>query len=805
MIKVFVHELRQALRSLASHPGFPMLVVGVLAAGLSCVIFILVMINGLLIRPLPFSRPDQLLQAGVFETHRTAQSTSGVNDDDFGQIQQRLNDVADVASYSNALIRLSDMERPEIYEGSIVSTNLFHVLRVAPALGRGFVDDDGREGAPSVAILSYRVWQDRYNGDPAIVGRQLHVNSRASTVVGVMPMEFGYPGSEALWIPAQLIQGKNIVAANWGMNILMRRAPGASTAAVKAAMDAWFADAARAEPAHFHNMHAVVEPLGHDSPRDRLFFSLTFAAAILVLLIACANAANLLLIRTLGRRQELAVRVALGASCSRLVLQLLLQSFLLSIAASAIALPVAAFVAAWQESVSSQSTSHPPWQHFSLDTNIALFVVAITFLTTAAAGLLPALQAGREAVAQPLRDRTRNVAGGSFGRISRILVIGQIALSCVLLISVGTMVRAIAAIENADFGIDESHLLSAKFDLTTDAYPTAADQLRLFETITDRVRADAEVVDASVGQIMPGVWSDTRDVAPAGSAIGDGVLPHMYYGAVDDHCLGTYGMALREGRFFDSRDTANSELVAVVDRRFAEQFGNNASVLGRQFRIDPSDADGATVTVVGVTESLGLVSPQEPRYPSMLVPLRQSPNVYGIIAIRTHGDANAYAPRLREIMRTIDADTPLYAVGDYAKFNHRNTANERQNAQWFGISGLIALAIAGVGLYGVMAFTVGQRTREIGVRRALGAPTALILGNLFKRSAWQLVVGIALGFLFGIPFAHLLARYSGSIEVRDPLVEVTVFLVLMLAAALAVIVPAHRALRVDPIEALRHE
>jgi putative ABC transport system permease protein len=800
-----LHELRRALRTIVREPAHSALVVGVLAAGLTCVFFMVVMINALVIRPLPFPAPDELLGAGVIENHGSGPVDSGVNDDDFLQIRHQLAGVADVASYSSALIRLSDGDRPEIYDGSIVSTNLFHVFAVSPLLGRDFATGDGSVGAPAVAILSYRVWQDRYVGDPSIVGRHIRVNSRAAAVIGVMPSDFGYPGSEALWIPAQLIAGKSTIAADWGINIVMRRAPGVSSAAVKAAAQLWFNEAAHANPNHFRNSHVVVEPLTHYSERDRLFYTLAFAMVILVLLIACANAANLLLIRTLGHRPGLAIRVALGASRRQLVVHLLMQSLLLSAAASAIALPLAVFGASRQEEVFARLTSHPPWQHFTLDWNIVLWVFATTLLTTGAASLMPALHASREAGAAPLRDGSRSVTGGSFARASRWLVTGQIALSCVLLISVGTMVRAIAAIEHADLGINENHLLSAKFDLTLDAYPTPSDQLRLYEKLSNRLRDDGDVVDASIGQIMPGQWSDTREVAPAGAAIAGGNLPHMYYGAVDEHSLRTYGIALREGRFFSVNDTAESTPVAVVDRRFVEEFGNGASVLGRQFRIDPSDTDGATVTVVGVTESLGLVTAQETRYPSMLVPLRQSPNIYGIVAVRTRGEPNAFAPRLREIMRSIDADTPLYHVGDYKKFNRLSSRNERQNARWFGIAGLIALLIAGVGLYGVMAFTVGQRTREIGVRRALGAPAAKILGDLFQRNAWQIAVGVLFGLALGVPFAGLLTRYSGSIHVHDPRIELAVILVVILAAAVAVLVPARRALRVDPIEALRHE
>ncbi|QBB69112.1 FtsX-like permease family protein [Pseudolysobacter antarcticus] len=801
-------ELKHAARGIATRPAFSALVIGVLAAGLTCVIFMLAMINGF-VRPPPFNAPDQLLKAGLVEKNGHEQfnnaDLSVGNDNDFLQIRRQLKGIAEVASYTTAVIRLSDLDRPEVVEGGINTTNLFHVFGVAPMLGRDFVDDDGREGSPAVAMLSYRLWQSRYGGDPAIIERQIRVDSHAANIIGVMPENYGYPGKEALWIPAVLGEGKNLVAADWGMKIVLRRMPGIDDAAIQNALDSWFADAVRAEPHRLQNQHAVIAAFTHYSPRERLFFTLAFVAVMLVLLVACANAANLLLTRTLARRQELGVRIALGASRSRIVLQLLMQSLLLSLIAAAIAVPLAVIGAVWQESTWLQSDAHAPWQHFSLDSSSVLFAIGATLISALLCGLLPALHASNTLTAGPLRDAAPSVVGGSFARVSRILVIGEIALSCVLLISVGTMLRAITAVEHAHLGIDEQHLLSAKFDLTKSTYPSNNDQLRLYEKLTQRLRDDANVVDASVGQIQPGVWSDTLDVAPDSAPIGDHVLPPMYYGAVDDHSLSTFGIHLQEGRFFDSRDRADSEQVAVVDRRFVERLGDGASVLGKRFRIDSSDPSMRTVTVVGVVETLTLTTPQEPKFPSMLVPLRQAPNVYGIVTVRTRGNAKSYTPRLTEIMHGIDPDIPLYGVGDYAKYNHRNTTNERQTLQWFAISGLIALLIASAGLYGVMAFSVGQRTREIGVRRALGAPQWRILRSVFARAAAQVGIGLALGLGMGIPFARMLTRYSQTVAVHDPLMVLGVLCMLLLTAAFAVIVPARRALRVDPMIALRHE
>jgi putative ABC transport system permease protein len=305
---------------------------------------------------------------------------------------------------------------------------------------------------------------------------------------------------------------------------------------------------------------------------------------------------------------------------------------------------------------------------------------------------------------------------------------------------------------------------------------------------------------------LPGTnFNETRDVLLAGAVAGDGALPQSQYGAVDDHFLGAYGIGLQQGRFFDSRDRADGARVAVVDQHFAERFGGDKDVLGRQFRVDPRDSKGATVTVIGVIGALKLAAPGDVAQPAMLVPLRQDPFRVASIGVRTRGDALAFAPRLNDVMREVDADTPLYWVRDYAGVIHSGTAGERDVAQAFSVFGVLALMLAGAGLYGVVAFSVGQRTREIGVRRALGAPDAQVLGSLFARTLAQLGIGLALGLATGIPLARMLTSSMQSIEVGNTTVVLSALGALILAAIAAVIVPARRALRVDPTVALRHE
>ncbi|HSE12713.1 MAG TPA: ADOP family duplicated permease [Rudaea sp.] len=803
---VLLQELRHGARAILARPAFSALVVGVLAAGLACVVFMLALLDGFVLRPLPFAAPERLYQAG-FLGDGDLGDLFPVSDQDLIAIRRRLAGSADVAGAARSTINLSDLDRPERYNGAHVSANLFRVLGVAPILGRDFVDADEQPGAPPVAMLSYDLWQNRYGGDRGVVGRVIRVDARPATVIGVMPRDFSYPRSEQIWVATTLAEAAT--RDEYGYWVVLRRHADVTAAAIGSAIAGWFDDAARNDPERLRGQRAGVEPLATMvmDRTTRSLLGMMLAAVFMVLLIACANATNLLLTRTLGRRSELAVRVALGASRTRLIADLLGQSLLLSLLATAVALPLAQVGLRWQQALLRESDFTLAWLHFDVDGTVALLALAAALLTAFCSGVLPALHAGNAAPSLGLQDaNARSVGSAGFARISRVIVIGEVALSCALVVCVGTLARGIAALEHADLGIDTNHLLTARILLPTRAYPTGADQVRLYERIGARLREDAGVVDASLGTALPGTYyNEQHDVLPAGAAPGDAELPQTRYAAVDDHFPGAWGVSLQAGRFFDARDSSDGARVAVVDRRFVERYGDGKPVLGRQFRLDPRDPQGRTVTVIGVIGAVALDAPGNAPLPTLLVPLRQSPFNRASIAVRTRGDALAFAPHLGEVMRAVDADTPLYWVRDYAAILKSMSFGERTVVRSFAAFGAVALLLAGAGLYGVMAFAVAQRTREIGVRRALGASPWSVLRNLFARNFAQLAIGLAIGLAAGMLFSRQLSASLRTIEPGGATVVLGALLVLAGAAALAVIVPARRALRVDPMTALRHE
>lgn len=803
-MNAILHEMRDAGRGLLAKPGFSILVVAVLASGLACVLFMMVIIQGLVIRPLPFPAPEQLLHLGFLKTDR-ADRLSGVGTHDLLAWQQRLHEVADVAAYQQQTINLSDGNRAERYAGASISSNLLRVLGVPAQLGRTFADADGKPGAETMVILSDAVWRQRYNADPAIIGRLIRMNAESARIIGVMPADFSYPSREMLWTPARLDPG----AAredddDWVVVARLHAAAGMPL--LRTALDSWYADAKAEAPRYFEMRSVGIEPLAEQiiSRNTRKTFKVMMIAVVLVLLVACANAANLILSRTLARRQELAVRSALGASRMRLAVHLLSQSLLLSLIAAAVALPLGWAAADWVDRVFRGSEEGPPhWMHFGVDAQLLGFTVLAALLTGLLTGILPALRAGSD-VNTTLRDDSRSVAGGAFARVSRGLVVGEVAVSCVLLVAAAVMLRGIDQFESADFGIRTGNLLTARVGLSESKFPGADAQLAVFDRLVDKLRSEPGIIDAAVGTTLPGLLASDRRVLRDGASPDDAQTV-VYSGSIDDRFASTYELTLEEGRFFDASDRADSPPVAVVDRTFAEKLGNGESVLGRRFRLDPDNAEGALVTVVGVIRRLQLDDLDDPVRPALLRPLRQQPERFVSLAMRTEADPLSFAPRFSEILREVEPDTPAYWVRSYDQVMREATFGEHILARLFLVFAAISLFLAGAGLYGVIAFSVRQRTREIGVRRALGAPTRRVLLDLLARSAWQIGLGLVIGLVLAWPFARALISSLNGFSADDPQVYLLVLGILVLAALIAILIPARRALRVDPLVALRHE
>jgi putative ABC transport system permease protein len=798
-------ELRSAWRGLRMRPAFSALVVGVLAVGLGCVLFVGGMINGLMIEPFPFPQPDRLFDAGMIDNDDPPDASrfNLIDAPTLLEWREHVGASAQLAAVGQRTINLSDGERPERFDGAAVSANFFEVLGVRPVLGRGFALEDERPGAETVVIVSDRVWRERFLADPRIIGREVRVNARPARVVGVMPPGFSYPYREAVWIPATLARD----AADEEFRVVLRTADGVAPAAVQAALDGWFAMALQRDPVR---MRSEARAVGVQSltrvfvdPQTRSIFWTMAAAVILVLAIACANATNLLLTQIATRQQELWLRGALGASRTRLVLHLLTQSLMLSGIALLLALPLAQFlIDATLHAFDSAGDGGPPgWMNFDLDARMLGFAAAAALATALATALLPALRAGA-----PAEHATggRVQSGRGFARISRILVIGEVALSCALLIAAVVMMQAVIRLNQFDLGFDTSRLLTARIALFDRGYPDVSAVQTYMRRLGERLRAEPGVEAVTFSSSLPGLMGENIDVLERGMPRPATGLDDVGYSAVDEHFSPTLGLGLIEGRMLQSGDFEPEAATILVDENFARRYRRDGSIVGRSFLLEGGRTGPREATVVGVVRSIQMDDIDDPIEPSVLEPMRHPPRYFSVL-VRTRGAPADQIDALMGAVADVDPDTPAYWVRGYDAVLNEAMIGVRMLGRIFSGFGMVALALASAGLYGVVAFAVAQRTREIGLRRALGSPDARVLGSVAGRSLWQIGIGLALGLGLGIPFAQLLATPLAHVVAVEAPALVAVVAVLALVALLAVWIPARRALRVDPMTALRHD
>jgi len=796
-------ELRHAARRLLSRPGYTALSLAVLGLGLAAMLFLLGAVNGMVLEPLPFPEADRLVAIGY-----ERDSGIGIGDldsADYATLKRELRGVDAFAVYGEATVNLSLDSGPVRYDGVLISAELLPLLGVRPILGRAFGAEDDQPGAPLTVLLGERVWRNAFGADPAVIGKPVRANGEAATIIGVLPADFAFPRIGQVYVPRRLAPGDE-----FGAETVARLAPGVGLAQLRAELTT-VAERLGAELSGQRDERRVIaKPL-----KFRLVNELTrglvwmmFSAGVLVLLLACANVANLQLAQGLARSRELAIRSALGASRGRLLRELLAESLLLSLTAAAIALPLAHLGGQWVLDVLVANDDAPAYYvQFGIDARMAGFAVLAALLSTFLVGWIPAWRASKADVQQALRDGDKGSAGGGFARFVRGLVVAEIALTVVLLVGAGMFIRGLNQVLAFDHGtsVDPQRILTGRVAVFREQYPTPEAQAQFFERVVQRLRSDAEVEAASVATALPGTMSGGGDfVAAAGEAKPAGGHPFAIVGHVDEHFAEVYGLRLLQGRFIEARDTADAERVAVVDQRLAQALWPGRDALGQTLIVDPQ-GEPERLRVIGVVAGLHLEDADDPVRPTFLVPFRQYPARFATIAVRPRGDALAFAPQLAAAVRAEDADTPVYWLRTQQKAMEMARVGVVVLTQVFGAVGGLALLLAAAGLYGVLAFAVTQRTREIGIRRAIGASHGGIVASVGQRVLWQVALGLGLGVLCGLPWSKLLENDVLRTRGLDIAVFGSVLLLVIAVAVLASLVPLRRALRVDPIIALRYE
>jgi predicted permease len=806
-MEALAQDLRHAFRQLGRRPGFTAIAVLSLAIGIGGNAIIFAFFDGFVLHPFAYREPDRVVTFGSTFPRMSSEESfiEAISRPEFLDIKSART-IGSIAAFDAGNRNISGGDRPERVMTALAVTDLFGPFGVQPALGRGFTDHELAQG-PEVAVISYRLWQGRFGGDPNIVGRSVKVNGRPTTVVGVMPPELLILGTD-LWLPEPMDP------LDWPRNrrqltLIARLAPGATLEeanAELAAIAARTTAAHGAEFAEYEGWRLTATPWAEALMRDvRPAARLLIGAVGLVLLIACANLSNLLLARSSTRQREMAVRLALGAARSRIARHLLAEVALLAIAGLGAGLLLAQVGLPALVSV-------VPTQLNSLGVTAAInfrvlgWAAAMAIGSAALVALLPVFQSTRTSPQEALKSDGRGATAGRVPlRLRHSLIVAEISLSVILLVGAGLFVRSFAKLQNVEPGFDPRHVLTMRMTVPPEKYRGAAVN-EFFQQVIDRLEQTPGVRAVSAASQFPpqGVFSTAFRLDPMG---GPGeTIPMSQITAASATHFATLGVPLVAGRVFANTDRSNTPFVAIVNQAFVSKFLPGNDALGRRLSIGSSDRPSPLMEIVGIVANTQNRDMRNAPSPEIFVPLhQQSLNNQLFLLVRADGDPAAMLPTVRRQLASVDPDQPVYNVQTLEEAVSAANFRNRFSMILFAIFAFVALSLTTIGIYGVMSYAVGARTQEIGVRLAVGADGRdviwLVLRQVLKLTVIGLVVGLA-----GVGAASGAIRRSlFEVQPLDPVTLGSAAAVLGCVALIAGWVPAWRASRVDPLTALHYE
>ena len=810
-----MQDLRFALRLLIKDKWFTAVAVIALALGIGVNATVFTFVNAVLIRGLPFNEPDRILVIATRDARGRDRSASYP---DFQDWRAATNTFASLSGFSGSTMNLSDQGRtPERFQGPYISANAFKSIGQAPLLGRDFLPEDDRPGAAAVVLLGNGVYKNRYGSDPAVLGRTIKVNEVPATVIGVMPEGFKFPNNADLWVPlAQMPRLTEQKRDAPGIEVFGRLADRVTLAQAQSEMDTIARKLAGDYPDTNKDITVRVMTFNArvNGGQIRLIFLSLMGAVGFVLLIACANVANLLLARSAGRAREMSVRISLGASRWRIVRQLLVESVLLSIVAGLLGLGLA-LVGVRLFDAATQDVGKPYWIQFTMDRQVFAFFAAVCLGTGIVFGLAPALHVSKTDLNEVLKEGGRSGSSGMRARRwTSVLIVAELALTLVLLAGAGLMMRSFLNLYRLDVGVETSHLLTMRLNLPNQKYPTPEQRRVFYQRLDQRLAGLAGIQAATIASNPPLGGGLTRLLSMDGKEIQKGEQPPTVTQiTIGPRYFETLGTRVLRGRAFDELDGTPGHYTTIVNQRFAAMHFGNDDPLGRRIKlsVDGPSSPGAPppewVTVVGVAPTVRQQMQQgnDTPDPVAYIPLREQAPPFTLLMIRAQRDAASLTSMAREEVRAIDPDLPLFGVQTMDQQLAQQRWSFRIFGTMFAIFAVIALALSAVGLYAVTAYSVAQRTQEIGVRMALGAQSAQVLWLILRRSLVQMVIGLTLGLAGAVGVSQLLASVLFQTGSRDPVLLTAIVSLLVVVSMTACLWPARRATRLDPVNALRND
>jgi len=832
-LESFLQDVRVGLRILFKEKSFCFLAVLVLGLGIGGATTQFTVVNAVVLRGFSFPHSEQLMSVGLIDPRASAQNNNfGIGNilsaQDYEDLRAAQQSFAQMAAYLNgSTINVTYKNNPQRYTGGYVTDDFFKIIGVSPIMGRDFSADDNKPGAEKVTILSHEIWQRDFNSDRNIIGQSVRLNGKAATVIGVMPPNFKFPVSEELWVPyyneyplkprGELLIG----ASNSAPAVMGRLKPGVSIDQVNAEFVGLARRMAQDNPktnATFTS--ASVQPLLNAVTGVQLRQQVwgMLAAVILVLLIACVNVMNMQFGRAALRAKEVAIRGALGATRWRIVRQMLTESFVLAIFGAV----AGVMLAYWAVDMFTRATNSLPfplpyWIQFKIDGPVLVFTVVITLVATLVSGLIPALLSSRGNTAEIMKEGGRGNSNRLVNLVTRALVVGQIALTAALLIAATLQIKSIQNQLKLAYGYNESAVYTARIALMEGAYPTQDARREFFLRAVRALRGNPTFDAAAMSSRFQMTFDGQGQYEVDGqSYVTDHDRPRGNFESVSDNYFTTLGLKVLEGRDFTIDDADGKQPVAIVNASFARKYYGHESPIGKRIRIFNPGQPQSWRTIVGVVPDTLMQGPfdQQTEAAGFYMPLlgaEPAPQFCTIIVRPRPGQrADTLGSALSKAVAEIDPNLPTYFAGTPARLHNEILGANRIIATLFGIFGAVAFILSAVGLYGVMSFSVNQRTQEFGIRMALGADAQRIFRMVMKQGAWQLIIGLVLGgggaaLLLGFLAAAALQNILFKVNALDPFIYFAVAGMLTLVAAASCFVPARRATRVDPIVALRYE
>ncbi|MCW5981447.1 MAG: ABC transporter permease [Bryobacteraceae bacterium] len=820
-MRVFVQDLRYGLRTLARNPGFTAVAVLALALGIGANTAIFSVVNGVLLRPLPYRQPDRLMR--LSETSPDF-ATMAVAYPNFVDWNGQTRTFSGLAAFRWEDYDVTGEGRPEHLSGKMVSADFFRVLGINPALGRDFDPAADRLGSAPVAIIGGGLWQRRFGSSPAAVGSQLILNGQSFSIVGVAPPDFQFEGRADLY--TLLEQWDDILARSRemhpGLYVVGRLKPGVTKAQAQAEMDAIAGRLAEAYPKSNSRHGVKIAPLTDATVGNvRPILLVLLGAVGFVLLIACANVANLLLARFTGRQKEIAIRAAIGAGRGRLVRQLLTESVALALAGGAAGLAVAHW--GTRAAVAAVPGGLPRMENIGVDGWVLAFALGVSLLTGLVFGLAPALHVSMTDLHETLQEGSRGSSAGR-RRLRNLLVVSEVAAALVLLSGAGLMLRTMQSLGGVDPGFNPSNVLTFSVGLSPANVSSGDRILQTFQQMVERVESAPGVKRAAVSSLIPLSGNDSEipfyvHGRPRPASQGDMSWALLY--VTSPGYLEAMRIPLLRGRYIEDRDMSRGTHIAIIDEVMARTFFPNEDALGKSIVIaDLSGALGPEVStpmeivgIVGHVNHWGLDNDgAAPVRSELYLPLSQVPEPFmkgvagsSAFVVRTGADPLATLPAVRAAVLEAGHDQPVYGVRTMDQIVSASFADRRFCMLLLGIFAALALLLAAVGIYGVISYTVAQRTREIGIRMALGARQADVLRVVVGQGMLPVLAGLALGLAASFGLTRLMTGMLYGVSAGDPATLIGVALTLTAVALVAILVPARRAARVAPVAALRSE